>query len=215
MPIPIVHLVGCAKLQRNHLEESVYSVETLIYFLFRWVFGGSNRFISSSRPSRPHLGPTQLPVKCGWDMALITHLHLAQRLRRGTALPLLLFCASIGMLRGDLLLNTQLYTLRFALVWEITQSIVVVFTDVSRHPIGPFFKDSWPLKMGTVCCPETSLKNAWIWDGRFSRIVGKELQLYAAQFPRRARISSASWRKPEITQLHALTVLESVSGKYA
>jgi len=54
--------VGYAKLQRNHLEQCVETLIYLIYFLFRWVFGDSNKFIYSSRPSRPYLGPTQHSV---------------------------------------------------------------------------------------------------------------------------------------------------------
>ena len=41
-----------------------------------------------------------------------------------------------------------------------------------------------PLRWDPIGCPETS---------------GTELSLYAAQYPRRAQISSTLWRKPETT----------------
>ena len=51
--------------------------------------------------------------------------------------------------------------------WVITQRVVVIFGDVSGQPIGPIFKgqeskiflDSWPVKMGWIEYPESSVRN--------------------------------------------------------
>ena len=48
-----------------------------------------------------------------------------------------------------------------SLFWDITQRNLVV-TDVSGQRIGPIFQWSltvWPLKMGTISCPETLVTN--------------------------------------------------------
>jgi hypothetical protein len=59
--------------------------------------------------------------------------------------------------------------LRSALLWDITQRRVVILyrrvgTTYRSHLKGsrsPFFSSwtSWPLKMGPICCPETSIKD--------------------------------------------------------
>jgi hypothetical protein len=51
--------------------------------------------------------------------------------------------------------------MRSSLIWDVTQRRVI-FTDVSGKPIGPIFKgkavqEDWPLKMGTIGYPETSV----------------------------------------------------------
>jgi hypothetical protein len=51
--------------------------------------------------------------------------------------------------------------LRSALFWDITRRRVVI-TDVSGQRICPIFtghRDSWPVKMGSIRCPETSVNN--------------------------------------------------------
>ena len=77
--------------------------------------------------------------------------------------------------------------------WDLSSSGILcsalwwLFTDVSEQPICPIFKvqvilrgftDSW--RWDPIGCPETSVRN------------------YAAQYPRRAEISSNSGWKPEI-----------------
>ena len=63
--------------------------------------------------------------------------------------------------------------MRSALFWDITQRRALTFTDVSGqrispvlkgqayrpHPQGPISKTSWPLRMGSIYCPETSVKD--------------------------------------------------------
>jgi hypothetical protein len=55
--------------------------------------------------------------------------------------------------------------LRLSLFYDVTQRWLIV-TDVSAQPIGPIFKGqavkeefwiAWPLKIGTIGCPETSV----------------------------------------------------------
>jgi hypothetical protein len=47
---------------------------------------------------------------------------------------------------------------RSATFWDITPRLVIVYwrfgTTYQSH-----LQDSWPLKMGPICCPETSLNN--------------------------------------------------------
>jgi hypothetical protein len=56
--------------------------------------------------------------------------------------------------------------MRSSFLWDVTQSRVWLATDVSGTPISPIFRvqeaqedTSWPLKMGLIGCPETSLAN--------------------------------------------------------
>jgi len=56
--------------------------------------------------------------------------------------------------------------LETALLWTITQRVVVVHIDVLGQPIGrisitnnPNFLESWPLTLGRLSCPETSARN--------------------------------------------------------
>jgi hypothetical protein len=54
-----------------------------------------------------------------------------------------------------------------ALFWDMTWRSVLIVTDVSGQRIGPIFKgqevlsfsDSWPMKMGPIRCPETSVNS--------------------------------------------------------
>jgi hypothetical protein len=155
--------VGCTKLQTSHLEESVYSVETLIYFLFRWVFGESNIyfFFTTVQPALgAHPAPIIMRLGHGIDQSPMSSAEVKKGHNSTSTSLLCLRCH----VTGRPLLNTQLYTLRCALFWEITQSITAVLCRLLGHPLGPIFKD-WPLKIWPICCPEMSLKNAWIWDG--------------------------------------------------
>jgi hypothetical protein len=66
-------------------------------------------------------------------------------------------------------------TSRSALCWDITRLLVVI---VYRR-FGTTYSDSWPVKMGPIRCPETSVNN------------------YHTT-PSRAQISSTSRRKPKM-----------------
>ena len=61
-----------------------------------------------------------------------------------------------------------------------------MLTDVSGQHIGPFFKIFWPLRMGRICCPETSVMN-------YHRALRND--------PKESRSQSTSRRKPGITSL--------------
>jgi len=94
------------------------------------------------------------------------------------------------------------------MIVQITSTVIsVLFFDITQRIVESsyqcfgtayFFLDFLKIEDGT---------------GRLSRNVGKVIPLRAAQYPRRAHISSTSRRKPDITHFYSsvLLAVEDVS----
>jgi hypothetical protein len=86
-------------------------------------------------------------------------------------------------------------TKRTAILWDITQRRVVIL----YRRFGTTYR--YHLQGSTLFLAFLTLKDG---TDTLSRNVGKGLPLDAALFPRRAQFSSASRRKPEVTDMTKL-----------
>jgi hypothetical protein len=93
---------------------------------------------------------------------------------------------------------------KYQRIWETPTSI--------RQPSDiTLIKNLKFLDMKIKCVDFLSLENG---TDRLSGNVGTELLLYAAQYPRRAHISSTSPRKPEITQVQLVEIKYQLVFRY-
>jgi len=97
---------------------------------------------------------------------------------------------------------------RSALLWETARRIVIIQYRRFGIPYGCHLRRSRNQRRKAFSFDSLTLEDE---TDRLSRNVGKELSLYAAQFPRRAQISCTSRQKSEITQSTQLWKGDSTS----